>query len=340
MRRGLVVGKFMPLHRGHQFLIDSALALVDELTVVVYDTYVDRETAVLMPAHKRAGWIQTLYPQVTNVVVRQDILTELTYEERDKPEYAQAYADDLKFLGQFTHVFSSENYGEPFAKALQADHIIVDVDRGLMPISGTQVRTDLFKHRAWMDPIVYRSLIQKVVFVGTESTGKSTISKALAEKYNTLWVHEYGRELWEEPGHTPRFEDFWKIGETQYAREQAAALHANKYLFCDTNAWTTYQWSKLYYGTADQKLIRLANSTVSEYAWFMCGNEFGWVDDGRRELKNNSRDFQIEQQAQLMRLGVPLVFLTGSVEERMRRVEGQLGISEKCFSLVTTADMV
>ncbi len=333
MRRGLVAGKFMPLHRGHEFLIDSALAQVDELTVVVYDTFIDKETALLMPAHKRAGWIQALYPVITNVVVRKDILTELSYEERDKPEYAQAYADDLKFLGQFTHVFSSENYGEPFAKALQADHIIVDAARGLMPISGTQVRTDLFKHRAWMDPLVYRSLIQKVVFVGTESTGKSTIAQRLAEKHDTLWVHEYGRELWEEPGHTPSFEDFWKVGKTQYAREQAAALHANRYLFCDTNAWTTYQWSKLYYRTADQKLVDLAKSTLNEYVWFMCGNEFGWVDDGRRELKNNSREFQITQQAELMRQGVPIMFLTGTVEERIRRVENVIGINRQVLQV-------
>ncbi len=328
MRRGLVVGKFMPLHRGHQFLIESALAQVDELTVVVYDTKVDGFEK-LMPASKRAGWIQTLYPQVINVVARKDILQELSYAERDKPEYAQAYADDLGFLGKFTHVFSSEAYGEPFAKALQADHIIVDMDRQLMPISGTQVRKDLFRYRTWLDPIVYRSLIQKVVFVGTESTGKTTISKALAEKHNTLWVHEYGRELWEELATgdiRTRFEDFWKVGKTQYAREQAAALHANRYLFCDTNAWTTAQWSKLYYGTVDQKLANLARATINDYAWFMCGNEFGWVDDGVRELKHNSRDFQFDQQVALMKDGIAPTFLTSDLDNRIRRVENFLDL--------------
>ena len=38
MRRGLVFGKFMPLHRGHQLLIERALAEVDDLTIVVYDS--------------------------------------------------------------------------------------------------------------------------------------------------------------------------------------------------------------------------------------------------------------------------------------------------------------
>ncbi len=327
-RRGLVVGKFMPLHRGHQFLIDSALAQVDELTVVVYDTFVDVETNRLMPVSKRAGWIQSLYPQVTNVVPRKDILPNVPYVEKDQPEYAQAYADDLAFLGSFTHVFSSENYGEPFAKALQADHIIVDMNRHLIPISGTEVRSDLFRYRAWLEPLVYRSLIQKVVFVGTESTGKSTLSKALAEKYNTLWVHEYGRELWEMMATKDiraTFEDFWKVGKTQYAREQTAALHANRFLFCDTNAWTTYQWSKLYYGTADQKLYNLAKNTLNEYVWFMCGDEFGWIDDGSRELRENSRDFQLMQRAALLRNGISPNFLYGSIEERIEKVEKLIG---------------
>jgi NadR type nicotinamide-nucleotide adenylyltransferase len=197
-----------------------------------------------------------------------------------------------------------------------------------MPISGTEVRSDLFRYRAWLDPIVYRSLIQKIVFVGTESTGKSTLSKALAERHNTLWVHEYGRELWEDAAASnipTTFEDFWKVGQTQYAREQAASLHANKYLFCDTNAWTTYQWSKLYYGTADQKLYNLAKNTLNEYVWFMCGNEFGWVDDGQRELGENSRDFQVMQRAALLRNGISPTFLHGSIEERIEKVEKVIG---------------
>lgn len=335
MRRGLVVGKFMPLHRGHQFLIESALAQVDDLTVVVYDTAI--EGTSIMPARKRAGWIRELYPSIQNIVTRNEILTELSYTERDDPKYAQDYADDLAFLGKFTHVFSSENYGEPFAKALGAEHVMVDVERALMPISGTKVRENLYENRAWLDPIVYRSLIQKVVFVGTESTGKSTLSKHLAEKHSTLWVHEYGREHWEQltaDNITPTFEDFWTVGKTQYEREQAATLHANRYLFCDTNAWTTYQWSLLYYGTADQKLYELAMRTKDEYIWFFCGNEFGWVNDGSRELKDNSREFQISQQVALMRMGVNPVFLSGSVEERASHVESVLSIDRQVLQVL------
>lgn len=328
MRRGLVVGKFMPFHRGHQLLVETALAQVDQLTVVVYDSKVAEENAKLMPASKRAGWISTLYPQVHNIVVLPDLEIE---GDHDAPKYAPLYAEQVSFLGPFTHVFSSEDYGKPFAAALNATHVTVDASRHLMPISGTTVRGDLFKYRAYMDPLVYRSLIQKVVFVGTESTGKSTISKALAEEYGTMHTEEYGRTLWEyhdacKAEHT--FRDMWTIAKTQYEQEQAAILHSNKYLFCDTNAFTTMLWSEMYYGTADQRLYDLVYSTIDEYIWFFCENDFPWVDDGSRELRGEkAQEFQNRNYSRLNDLleGCFDDTLTGSIEDRIAQVKGFLG---------------
>src|SRR5438874_13709789 len=67
MRRGLVIGKFMPLHRGHQLLIDAALADCDDVSVVVYDS----RPAVRyppMPLEERLRWVTQLYPQLEQVV--------------------------------------------------------------------------------------------------------------------------------------------------------------------------------------------------------------------------------------------------------------------------------
>lgn len=330
MRRGLVVGKFMPLHRGHQLLIETGLATVDELTVVVYDTFVDDESAKLMPASKRAGWVSKLYPQVHNVVVLPDPV-EGDHTSHDDPSLAKVYADQVAFLGQFTHVFSSENYGAPYAKALGAEHVSVDAARDLMPISGTKFRSDMYRYRAFVDPLVYRSLIQKVVFVGTESTGKSTLARMLAQKYGTLHTSEYGRTLWEQHtanGTKPSFHDFLTIGLTQYEQEQAAVLHSNKFLFCDTNAWTTMLWSEMYYGTADSRLYDLVYSTADEYEWFLCENDFAWVDDGSRELKGKKAQvFQYKNYASLGELLEGCVnLLEGTIPERIRYVERELGL--------------
>ena len=59
MKRGFTLGKFAPFHRGHQMLIETALAEVDELVVMVYAT-----DLINVPLQVRAGWIQRLYPTV------------------------------------------------------------------------------------------------------------------------------------------------------------------------------------------------------------------------------------------------------------------------------------
>jgi HTH-type transcriptional repressor of NAD biosynthesis genes len=327
MIKGLVVGKFMPLHRGHQLLIESALAQVDELTVVVYDSEPEGNYPA-MPVHMRTKWVSKLYPQVHNIVARQDPLGSYTQEERDSPNNADHYANDISFLGPFDYVFSSEDYGGPFAAALGAKAVTVDAARTMLPISGTEIRENVYEHRGWVDPVVYRDLIRKVVFVGTESTGKSTLAKAMAEEMDTLWVHEFGRELWEEQGLTGTFNDLWKIAQNHHRREQAAMLHSREFLFCDTNPWTTLQWSLMYHGTADARLYDLVARTKNDYTWILCKNDIPWVQDGTRELFGEKAN---ELQNQIW-AGVNGITdgnyhtVYGSVENRIRMVKEILGI--------------
>lgn len=324
----------MPLHRGHQLLIETALANVDQLTVVVYDTVVDNDTARLMPIEKRTKWISDLYPQITDIVSQRDIFedSEIDYKERDDGKYSQMYADDLAYLGQFTHVFSSELYGLPFATALGAEHILVDQARNMMPISGTMLRENLYKYRAYVDPLVYRSLIQKIVFVGTESTGKSTLSARMAEEFDTMHTSEFGRTLWVqkmEQGITPDFHDLLVVGQTQYQQEQAAVLHSNRYLFCDTNAWTTMMWSEMYHGTADARLRELAYKTKDEYIWILCDNNFDWVQDGYRELLDGKAStFQSDHVKRLARDGIEVELVTGGLDARVAQVKNILSYYE------------
>ena len=93
-----------------------------------------------------------------------------------------------------------------------------------------------------MDPLVYSSLIERVVFVGTESTGKSAFARPIAEELDTLWTHEFGRELWEAQGWEARLPTSAGWVATRQ-REDAGVRHARRFLFCDTNAWSTLHWS-------------------------------------------------------------------------------------------------
>ena len=190
--------------------------------------------------------------------------------------------------------------------------MLVDAARTLVPTSGTVIRSDPYAYRGWMDPLVYASLIERVVFVGTESTGKSTLARRMAEQLGTLWTHEFGRELWEAQGGQGTFADHLKLARRQRQREDAAARHSRRFLFCDTNAWSTLHWSLRSYGTADARLHDLVDRTVGDYRWFLCDNDFGWVRDGTRELEGAAAEqFQRQHVEDLERRGIPYVTLSG-----------------------------
>jgi len=323
VRRGLVTGAFAPLHRGHQLLIETALASCDDVVVVVYDCH--REGMERMPAAKRARWVTDLYPELEAVVVLPDPYD--GDEFSSTPEAAPRYAEEVvRQLGRFDRFFSSEPQYERFAGLVGAKHVMVDHARRLVPVSGTDFRLNPFEHRGLVDPLVYRSLIERVVFVGTESTGKTTLAKRLGEELGTTWVHEYGRELWEAQDLKGSLTDHLKMAERQERRVENAAAHADGYVFADTNAWTTLQWCLRTHGTADPRLHALAEANLDKYTWFLCANDFGWVQDGTRELEGDlSRKFQEQQYLDLNRRGIPYTMLTGSVEQRVARVLTTLG---------------
>jgi HTH-type transcriptional regulator, transcriptional repressor of NAD biosynthesis genes len=323
VKRGLVFGKFLPLHRGHQLMIETALSQVDDLTIVVYDSR--RPGVERMPVELRLRWLRDLYPDVENILALDDPLADAV--DTDDPAYAEVYAAGVAFLGRFDKVFSSEPGYERFAGLLGAEHVLVDEARTLVPTSGTVIRSDPYAYRGWMDPLVYSSLIERVVFVGTESTGKSTLAQRMATELDTLWTHEFGRELWEAQNLEGSFADHLRMARRQRQREDAACRHARRYLFCDTNAWTTLHWSLRSYGTADARLQELVDRTQDDYTWFLCANDFGWIQDGTREMAGaESGKFQEQQIRDLERRGIPYVTVTGPVEQRVEQVRAALAV--------------
>ena len=322
MTRALVFGKFMPLHRGHERLIEHALNASDAVTVALYDSSPPGDYPA-MPLELRARWLAELFPDLDEVVPLADPRRDAN--DGDDPKYAELYAAQLAFLGHFDRIFSGEAKYERFAALVEAEHVVVE-DARAVPVSGTAIREDVYRHRAWLDPRVYASLIRKLALVGTESTGKTTLAQELARRLDTLWAHEYGRELWVEQGGGASFADYLKIARAQLRREEELMRDTRRYLFCDTTPWTTFHWCLWMHGTADPRLRELADRTMSDYTWFLCADDFAWVQDGSRVMGNgDARRFQDRQIADLEARGVQYVLLEGSVDERLSTVLRELG---------------
>ena len=300
MTVGLTLGKFAPLHRGHQRVIEAAIAATDHVIVVIYDA--PEVTRCPLPV-RGCSWIRRLYPQV-EVILSWDGPTEVS----KAPDVTQVHDEYLKRLlaGRgVTHFFSSEFYGEHVSRALGAVDCRVDPSRTLVPISATQIRADPFRHRAHLAPIVYWDLITKVVFLGAPSTGKTTLAEHMAARYKTAWMPEYGREYWEahQVGRRLTLEQLAEVAEGHRQLENELLLSSNRYFFVDTDATTTFQFSLDYHGTAHPQLTALAAETLHRYdIFFLCQTDIPYDATWDRSGQTHRELFRARSRQTCMRV--------------------------------------
>jgi NadR type nicotinamide-nucleotide adenylyltransferase len=332
-RCGLVVGKFSPLHHGHEALIRRALDSCDEVIVISYS----RPEYAGCEATRRAQWLSALFPTTKRIVVTDEFLG---VPDNDAPEAEHrdfcALLCETHFGTTVDVVFTSEDYGTGFADHLTrryraqgrngspVAHVCLDRHRVKIPISGSEIRADVHAHRNWLSPTVYASFVKQICVLGGESSGKSVLTEALAERFDTVFVPEYGRELWVAKGGKLAYEDLLDIALRQVEREQQAALRSNRFLFCDTSPLTTLFYSVEMFGRADAALEALALRPYELHV--LCAPDFEFVQDGTRrdaEFRRRQHAWYVEQ---LERRGLRYLLVEGSVRARVERVAGRLGL--------------
>lgn len=320
-KTGLYLGKFAPLHKGHQFVIETALKEMDELIVLIYDT-----DLIEVPLHIRSRWIKTLYPQVSVIEAWDG-----PQEVGDTPEIKKLNEDYIlqRLRGiKITHFYSNEFYGEHVSQALEAQNRQIDPERNTFPVSATMIREDTFKYKEFVDPVVYSDLIVKAVFVGAMSTGKTTLCEELARRYNTVWMPEYGREYWEKYHVNRRVtaEQMVEIGRGHIEREDKLVIKVNRYLIVDTNAITTYMFAMDYQGYVLPELETMALKAQSRYdIYFLCSDDIPYDDTWDRSGDQKRHVFQKQIIADLKERKLPYIELRGTLDQRAGVVEKVLG---------------
>ncbi len=169
--RGLVIGKFYPPHAGHLSLIRAALARCEHVVVGVLEASVES-----IPGWQRAGWLAEECPTATIKVALDDHPVDYT-SETAWDAHVEVIAGLLD--GPVDAVFTSDGYGEELARRLGAAWVRVDADRGGLPVSGTAVRADPARYWWALPPSVRAWFVRRVVVVGAESTGTTTLAEAL-----------------------------------------------------------------------------------------------------------------------------------------------------------------
>jgi nicotinamide riboside kinase len=166
-------------------------------------------------------------------------------------------------------------------------------------------------------------VVEKVVFVGAESTGKSTLAAHLARSFDTVFVPEIGRFIWEEKQGQLNVDDYVEIAVKHREAEDEASLRAQRYLFVDTSALTTLLLGYCFghITEAPSELLRYADDCKHRYVHhFVCADDIPYEIDPARENEAWRGRIQKLVIEDLEARGIPYTVVRGTVEERAAQV--------------------
>jgi HTH-type transcriptional regulator, transcriptional repressor of NAD biosynthesis genes len=160
--------------------------------------------------------------------------------------------------------------------------------------------------------------VKRVVVIGSESSGTTTLARALAEHYRTVWVPEYGRTYSEgrQPCGQPwRSDEFTFIAIEQARMEDALASLANRTLICDTDPFATAIWHERYMGQPSEAVREIVNGRRYDL-YIVTDASIPFVQDDIRDSEPLRQWMQERFVEDLARMPTPMIVVSGPHEER------------------------
>ena len=315
MTKAFVFGKFLPFHKGHEAMINFALSKCDLLTVLICCS--DKENIFDIV---RKSWIEKTFANQNNIEVKT-----LNYFESELPntsetseEVSRMWAEVFKRqLPDYSVLITSEEYGNFVAAFMNIQHIAFDIPKKLFPVSANAVRNDLFANWKFLPDSVKPNFAIKVVILGTESTGKTTLTEELSNHFSCSKVVEAAREIIAN-SNSFSIDDLFLVASEHAKQIDKVVLGNSPLVIIDTDIHTTKSYSNFIF----QKELVVSNEIYKSNKanlYLYLNNDVEYFQDGTRLSEAERNLLDISHRHVLTVHKVNIVEINGNWEQRFQK---------------------
>lgn len=312
MVKAFVFGKFLPFHKGHEAMINFALTKCDFLTVLVCCS--DKEN---VPATTRQKWIEKSFETESKIEIKS-----YNYSESELPNTSESSQKVSKvwsakfksFFPDYGLVITSEVYGSYVASFMNIKHIPFDIPKQLFPVSATAVRKDIFTNWKFLPDSVKPYFAIKVMVLGTESTGKTTLTERLAKHFQCSSVKEAGRDLIAN-SNSFEFDDLHHVASEHAIRIDKAVLEQSPLIIIDTDIHITKSYANFTFDKTLDVKSKIYNSNKADLYLYL-NNDVEYVQDGTRLSESDRNLLDISHRQILQQHNIVFTEITGDWEQR------------------------
>lgn len=152
MNIGFTIGKFAPLHKGHEELIKKGLKENNEFYILINNTDVTE-----VPLEARAKWLKELFPKA-HIILGKNPPKQYGMDEKSvklQTDYLKSIFKDIPV----TRFYSGEEYGKFVARDLNVEFVKMKKD---IPISATIIRKNIDENKEYLENNIYYDLKKRL----------------------------------------------------------------------------------------------------------------------------------------------------------------------------------
>lgn len=291
-KNGLLFGKFIAYHQGHQYYINKFANSCKRLNLILCEnTPTDK-----VPLKIRKKWLEEDLNSggLKNVKDKINLITLNENKILPNPKCIKEWCSDVQNLFKINKIdviFGNDIYVKKYAEILKCNYFIPDVERSKYNISSTKIYSNGLKYYDLLAEVSKPHFNKTVLFIGPESTGKTTLVKRLSEYFKGEYIEEYHRiyklESIEKFKRKPAEwdeKDFEKSAKKHDEMIKSALKNPCKLLFIDTDAMITEMYLENDLNGKSDYLNSLASEQKFDLILYLDYKQTCWVDDGVRFL--------------------------------------------------------